>query len=85
MGDNTTSAATATWSASSVGFQWFACRGAGMSETSVDNVLVALDNGVSSWDGEKTINLRGLNAPPSSVGLAAKSSLESKGVTVYVN
>ena len=56
-----------------------------MAQAAVDNMLVAADTNVVSWASEKSVALAGLNAAPSATGLAAKSSLEGKGVTVTVN
>ena len=53
----------------------------GLDSTSVDNILVALDNN-GLTDGEA--DLTG-NAPPTQTGLDAKASLEAKGWIVDVN
>lgn len=62
---------------------YFTAENCGLTETAVDDILVALDdNGEASGavylDG-------GTNAIPSATGLAAKTNLEGKGWTVNVN
>lgn len=55
--------------------------GAGMSQTSVDNILVGLDKNGLSYG---TVDLSGNNPAPSGTGAAAVASLQSKGWSVTV-
>jgi Leucine-rich repeat (LRR) protein len=62
---------------------YFGGSGCGLTETAVDDILVALDdngeaNGTVFLDG-------GTNAIPSATGLAAVTNLQGKGWTVIVN
>jgi hypothetical protein len=84
-GSNTASMPSTNWGAATVNYRLMHNVGAGMSQSDVDNLLVAADENVTSWAVEQRITLTGANAAPSSVGLAAKTSLEAKGVTVQVN
>ena len=62
---------------------YFTAENCGLTETAVDDILVALDdNGEAS--GSVYLN-GGTNAIPSATGLAAKTSLEGKGWSVLVN
>lgn len=62
---------------------YFSAVGCGLTETAVDDILVALDdNGEAS--GSAYLDA-GTNAVPSAIGLAAKTNLEGKGWAVQVN
>lgn len=58
--------------------------GQGFSTLEIDNILIDLSN-VTTWVVNKTIDLRGVNAPRSSASNTAVSILVSKGVTVLTN
>lgn len=62
---------------------FFGGSGCGLTETAVDDILVALDD---NGEVSGTVFLDGgTNAIPSATGLAAKTNLEGKGWTVIVN
>lgn len=57
--------------------------GSGLSQQSVDNILISID---TAGQSNGTLNMHGgTNSTPSSAGLAAKASLESRGWTVTTN
>jgi hypothetical protein len=60
-----------------------AWEGCALNQTSVDNILVSLDTAGQS-NGSVHIS-GGTSASPGSAGLAAKSSLQSKGWIVITN
>ena len=60
-----------------------AWQGCALSQQSVDNILISIDN-AGQLNGTLGIS-GGTSSPPSSTGLAAKASLISKGWTVTTN
>ena len=68
----------------------FSLNGCGFDQTTINNLLVKLaslngSNGTTSYDNSIIYLNGGTNAIPSGAGLAAKTTLEGRGCTVYVN
>ena len=68
----------------------FSVNGCGFNETTINNLLVKLasldgTNGTTSYDNSSIYLNGGTNAIPTGAGLAAKTTLEGRGCTVYVN
>jgi hypothetical protein len=68
----------------------FSVNGCGFNETSINNLLVKLaslngTSGTTSYDSRFIYLNGGTNAIPTGAGLAAKTTLEGRGCTVYVN
>ena len=68
----------------------FSVNGCGFNQTTINNLLVKLAslngaNGTTSYNSSSIYLNGGTNAIPTGAGLAAKTTLEGRGCTVYVN
>ena len=85
QGNNTiNSYATKTWANNQNEFTLVPVSGGGLSATSVDQLFIDLAN-VSTWTGDKNINVTGTNAAPTSASAAARTTIAGKGVTITHN
>lgn len=81
-----------TWHSST--FEILLLRSTGsisLSSTNVDNIFIDLDNTVTTWTESSSygtcryIGIYGNHAAPTSASAAARTSLASKGVTIFTN
>jgi hypothetical protein len=86
LGHSILTAPTSVWSGSLTPMNLFRQESSvGLTVAQVDNILVALST-ITSWTGNRLVLLKGTNAPPSAIGMAAAATILANGaLLVSVN